>query len=107
MANIYKVVNPNILSGDNGGGGSPVTKYIQTFNSTIDWGSPSGGYYTITINAATHALGTEPTATIYELNGANYEEVTVDRVSINPSGDVSIRVTEIINTRFAGRIVII
>jgi hypothetical protein len=85
--------------------GKPTTSYVATFNATTDWGSASGGYYTITIAAATHALTNTPSIVqIYELVGSDYDLVNVDRVRIASNGDVSIRVVSSPDLRFAGRI---
>lgn len=43
-------------------------------NATSDWGSASGGEYTITIDAATHGKGTEPDYSIYKVvSGKRYK----------------------------------
>jgi hypothetical protein len=109
VANIYVPVNNSPLSGGSGGGGGGGggAVYSETFNASGDWSGPSGGYYTITVLEATHEQGTTPMVQVYELVGALYEQVDVDRVAINGSGDVTIRVTENIDTRFEGRITII
>lgn len=83
------------------------TKYISTFNSTTDWGSATGGYYTITVLASTHKAGISPTIQIFELSGSDYDMVQVDRIRVNSSGDISIRVPETPDGRFEGKLVII
>lgn len=94
-------------TGGGGGGGGPAERFLQTFNATTDWGSPSGGYYTITVLAASHALGTDPTVEIYENISSEYFQVTVDEVKVNTSGDVSFRVPSSPDLRFAGKVIII
>lgn len=87
---------------------SPVAaKYVDTFNATTDWGSPSGGYYTITITEATHNLGINPTINLFEEDAGDYLSVEVDEIRVNVSGDVSFRVPETPDLRFAGKIIII
>lgn len=96
------------FTGSGGGGGSgTAARYVQAFNNTTDWGTLSGGYYTITVTAATHGKGTRPNVTTMEQNGSNYETVFVDLISINGSGDVSIRVLGTPDTRFTGLIIIL
>lgn len=94
------IVNPS-----SGGGGS-VVPYEQSFNATTDWGSASGGYYTITITEATHSKGTKPLMLIMEQNGLNFNKIEVDLITITPAGDVSFRVPEVPDLRFAGKIFI-
>lgn len=97
----------DITGTGSGGGGGTASRYTQVFNATTDWGSPSGGYYTITIPVATHGKGLHPNIMTFELNGSDYEMVNVDLVKVNASGDVSIRVLQSPNTRFAGLVLII
>lgn len=101
MAKSYEQINAT----SSGGGGSS-TPYSQTFNDSSDWTGPSLGFYTITILETTHDKGTTPIVQVYELISSDYEEVITDIV-INSSGDITIRVTDNIDTRFAGRIVVL
>jgi hypothetical protein len=81
--------------------------YSAPFNNTTDWGTASGGYYTITKLAAVHLLGTSINhVSIYELSGTDYILLNVDRVLVNASGDVSISVPDGPDGRFAGKVVI-
>ncbi len=89
-----------------GGGGGPAERYVSTFNATTDWGSPSGGSYSITVLQATHTRGTNPNIQVYENNAGIYSLVSVN-VEVNGSGDVTINVNEIPDLRFAGAILII
>ena len=86
--------------------GSTENPYTQSFNSTTDWGSASGGYYTITVLSATHARGTSPTVSVYESTGSDNFLVFVDRLNITTTGQVEIRVPDTPDLRFAGKIVI-
>lgn len=102
--------NPLSIEGfdiDNNSGGGGGTKYNQTFNATSDWGSPSGGFYTITILESTHSVGTSPSVEIFESDSGDFVLVNVDEVRVNASGDVSFRVPETPDLRFAGKVIII
>lgn len=101
MAKSYNQINAT----GSGGSGS-VSAHSQTFNATSDWSGPSGGVYSITVLESSHDKGTNPIVQIFELVGSDYEEVQVD-ISINSNGDVTISVTENIDTRFVGKIIIL
>lgn len=95
------------IKGSGGGGGGPADRFIQTFNATTDWGSPSGGYYTITVLGLTHGLGVDPNVQVYEtIAGVDYL-LLPDEIRINGSGDIAIRVLQSPDLRFAGKILII
>jgi hypothetical protein len=83
--------------------------YVQTFNATTDWGSASGGLYTITVPATTHGFGLNVSQVVtYQTSGSDSEQVTANSVLINNiTGDVSITVTQTPDARFAGKLVII
>ena len=83
------------------------SKYVQTFNATTDWGTPSGGYYTIAILAANHNKGTNPIIQIYEQVGADFDLIQPDRIRVTSTGQIEFRVTEIPDNRFAGKYIII
>ncbi len=99
---VYKKLSAS--SGGGGGGGGTTTKYIQTFNATSDW-SLASPYYVISISASTHGAGTDPIVTMFELVASSYEEVDIDRIQMDSSGNVQLRVTN--TARFAGKLVII
>lgn len=80
--------------------------YEDTFNATTDWGSASGGYYTITVDSDDHLKGTRPMIQLFQLIGSDYEEVDVEDVTVNSSGDIAFRVLETPNGRFEGKILI-
>ncbi len=94
-------------AGGGGGGGGPAERYTDTFNATSDWGSASGGLYTITVLAATHGKGTAPSVMVFELVSGNYELVGIHTLQINVAGDVSLKVLETPDNRFAGLVLII
>lgn len=83
------------------------TKYNATFNATSDWGSASGGFYTITVLQTTHLVGTSPAVSLFELDSGDHVLVNVDEVRVNTSGDVSFRVPETPDLRFAGKVIIV
>lgn len=102
MANKYKLIN---ASGTGGGGGSAGT-FTQSFNATSSWGAPSGGFYSLVIPQTTHEKSISPIVQLYELVVGDFEQVEAE-IIVSPAGDVTIRVTETIDTRFAGKVVII
>lgn len=81
-------------------------KYALTFNATTDWGSAVGGYYTITVTAATHGRGTTPAIRVEELSGADYFRTIADQEIVRSTGNVEIKVSDSPDGRFAGRILI-
>lgn len=85
---------------------SAAERYISGFTATTEWGTASGGYYTITITAATHGIGSNPVVDVQQLTGSDYICVEADQLKIFANGNVSIRVPETPNLRFAGRLVI-
>lgn len=92
------------------GSGAPapsVPRYIESFDATTDWGSPSGGLYSITVTAATHGLGINPNVAILELVSPGvFEQVFVDTVAISSIGDITISVLEVPDLRFEGKLII-
>ena len=98
--NILKTVN---ISTTGGSGGAP---YVAAFNATTSWGSPVAGYYSIVIAQSAHLKGIDPVIQVYETVLTNDELIDVDTITVNEFGDVTIRVTSTIDTRFAGKIVI-
>jgi len=101
MASEYILVN---ASGT--GSGGDATPYTETFNATTDWGAPSGGFYTIVVPQSVHDKSVEPLVQLYELVSGNFEQVDAE-IIVSVAGDITIRVTEVIDTRFAGKIVIL
>lgn len=103
MASVYKLVNAT----GTGGGGGDATPYQQSFDATTSWGAASGGEYSIVIPQSTHNKNTTPFVQVYaDIGGGNFEEVEV-AIEINAAGDVSLIVTENIDTRFAGKVIIL
>lgn len=94
------------FTGSGGGGGSgPAERYVASFNNTTDWTLASPDY-TLTVLAATHGKGINPSVQIFELVGLNYEQVSTN-VTVNASGDVTLKVNEVPDNRFNGAILII
>lgn len=88
-----------------GGGPSLAERYALSFNNTTDW-TLSAPDYTLTILAGTHGKGTNPSVHVFELVGLNYEQI-VTNVTVNASGDVTLKVTQLPDNRFNGAILII
>lgn len=55
-------------------------------NATTDWGSASGGEYTITITAGTHGKGTEPDVRVYKV-------VSGSRIPADAEFDIKVNAT--------------
>lgn len=90
-------------------GATIASRYVLTFNATTDWGSPSGGFYTISLSGATHGHGNNPMTQFFEDTGGGAlvtvqpDQVTVD----NTNGNITFRVTSTPDLRFAGQCVVI
>lgn len=85
--------------------GGPAERFSTIFNATSSWTLASPDY-TIAITAGVHGKGTTPNVQIYELVSGSYELV-YPTISIDVSGNVTIKVNESPDTRFAGAILII
>jgi len=103
MAFVYKSINPAAV----GGGGGSSDPYVTSFNATTSWGSPSGGVYSYQVLEATHEKGQHPIVQVFELSGGIYEVVTPNSVDVDSSGNVTITVTEVLDARFQGKLVIL
>ena len=82
----------------------PAERYVDTFGATTDWGSPSNGYYTRTVTAATHVMGATPSVKV-RAGAAPCADVIID-ISVAANGDVSIQVPQTPDLRFAGQTLI-
>lgn len=105
----YNPFTQNFDYYESGGGPTPPVQspnYVQTFNATTDWGSPSGGFYTIVIPVATHAKGNNPVIQIFELVGSDYDIVDTTIFIDNVTSAISIKSLESPDSRFQGKIVI-
>lgn len=83
-------------------GGTP--NYVGVFNATTDWTGPSSGLYTRTVTFATHAKA-NPVVEVFETNGLVFDEVYTE-ITVNASYDVTIKVTESPDLRFAGKLIV-
>jgi len=83
------------------------SRYIDTFNATTDWGAASGGYYTYVLSQATHTRGTSPQVDAFELSGSDFLQVDADELKVLANGNVELRVPEVPDCRFAGKMVLI
>ena len=79
---------------------------VKIFNATTDWSGPSGGFYTVTLAWADHGKSKSPIAQVFQKDGTDYYGVDVDRVTVNSSGDVTIRVPDSPDSRFEGKLVV-
>lgn len=85
---------------------NPATKvYTKTFDATSQWGTASGGYYTISF---THNLGSLAVVPfVFDLTSGQIS-TQPDRVIVDDINTVSIRtLSDPDDLRFAGRIVIL
>lgn len=82
-------------------------RFTSTFDATTDWGTASGGYFTIAITQATHTRGTSPQVMVYEESGSDFIKVELDELKVLANGDVELRVPESPDCRFAGKVVMI
>lgn len=88
-------------------GSVPASRYTTDFNATTDWGTASGGEYTITILGSAHTRGLNPSVTVFETVGAVESKVSLDISYDNTTGDISLVIPEHPDMRFAGRVLII
>ena len=84
-------------------GAIAATRFKKDFNATSDWAGPSAGKYTITVTAATHLRGVNPSVLVSETVGGVEERVEVDIAYDDSTGDVRITVPQHPDCRFAGR----
>lgn len=92
-----------------GGGGGVTGRYVLTHNATTDWGSPSGGYYTISVSGVTQGRGNNPMIQFFEdTGGGNLIQVFPDQITVdNTNGNVTFRVPDSPDLRYAGQVVFI
>lgn len=101
MANTYKRIAVAA-----GGAAGTVNEYSQTFNATTDW-TLNVSVYEITILESAHQQGITPVIQVEELDGTDYVQVDVNEIRIDNTGDITIQVTQNIDTRFAGRVTVL
>ena len=100
MAHTSKRLGPLVNTGT--GGGSSGTGYVKTFNIG-NW-IIDGSDYRILVNEAEHLQGTAPTVSVFELSGS-YISVHVS-IEVTNAGEVIIRVPQVPDNRFSGKIII-
>lgn len=82
-------------------------RHVSTFNATTDWGSPAGGYYSITVTAATHGKGTTPQIQEYVLTGSDYVRTQAETSKFDASGNITLMVPQVPDSRFAGKLIVL
>lgn len=83
---------------------SASVNYIRVFNNTSDW-VLDVDLYELSVLAAAHNKGLNPQVQTFELNGANFEEVTCNTL-IDNSGNVKIKIPQLPDLRFNGKIIL-
>jgi hypothetical protein len=91
------------LPGASGYSGLSSEAFSSTFNSTTDWGAPVGGYYYISFD---HGLDTLTVVVDIWSDLTQRYLSTVDMVQVIDANTVKIRVPQVPDNRFAGRIVV-
>jgi hypothetical protein len=99
----YKKINIASTGGGGGGGGSGTPPYDHSF--TIGSWSLVSGEYKINIPESTHNKGINPIVQAYELVSSKYVSV-MQYIEINSSGDVTLIINELPDSRYAGKITI-
>lgn len=98
MAQTFK----NINTENTGGAGNPP---FSSFFSLGSW-TTSGSDYIITVLESTHGLGIEIQVQVFEESGIDYTLVDIDTL-VTATGDVVIKINQIPDNRFEGKITII
>jgi hypothetical protein len=94
---------PMGFPGPQGPAGVNLVPFSTTFDNAADWGAAVGGYYTQTF---THNLGTNDLFVEIWDSTTDLVKVMVDRVNQTSINVLTIRVPEVPDARFAGRITI-
>lgn len=83
-------------------------RYVFGFDATTSWGTASNGYYTIQLTSVTHGMGSNPTSKLQKTVNTSFKDTFPDGggVTTNASGDISFRVPESPDLRFAGRLIV-
>ena len=107
MAVVYNPFSGELVLVPTSGGGTPsnpiTVKYSSTFTNAT-W-ALSGLDYVITISANVHGIQ-DPTASVYELVGSDYEQVNCVVVK-KTNNDILIKVSSTPDNRFNGLLIII
>jgi len=78
--------------------------HIQSFDTTTDWGTAAGGFYTITVPAATHGKTAPSTIQFWQDIAGVLGLTQVDTVRRQANGDVEFSVPDSPDARFAGEV---
>lgn len=83
-------------------------RYVFGFDATTSWGTASNGYYTIQVTAVTHGMGSNPTSKLQKSVNTSFKDTFSDGggVTTDASGNITFRVPESPNLRFAGRLIV-
>lgn len=98
-----KYVKINIASTSGGGGGGSSTPPYSYSFSIGTWSA--GVEWSISIPQTTHLKGVNPLIQVYELIGSDYIEV-IQYIEINGSGDVTLKLNNSPDIRYAGKVII-
>ena len=74
------------------------------FNSTTNW-TLDNDDYVLSIPSATHLKGINPQIQVYETEGLEFVNV-ITYISINSSGDILVKVSNVPDNRFSGKLII-
>ena len=83
-------------------------RFIYGFNATTNWGTASNGYYTIEVTAVTHGMGSNPNPKLQKTVNAKYRDTFPDGggCETDASGNITFKVPESPDLRFAGRLIV-
>lgn len=81
-----------------------IDPFVDTF-LVADWGT-SGGLYTLSVLAATHAKGVSPLVQVFEEDTGKYIQVGIAVEIDSGNGNITLSVSQSPDLRFNGKIVI-
>lgn len=84
----------------------PTERYVEAFDNDEDW-TDATPYWTITVNETDHGRGTKPTVQVFQKESSDYIQVSPDRILVDASGNVTMRVPTDPNLRFEGEMIFI
>jgi len=105
-----------LISNSTAGGSWQIVELNDPSRSTVSflvatWAAPSGGYSILSgteasgLLAVNHGKGTNPIVLVQEdVGGGIFEAVIMDRLRVNASGDVELRIVD--GVQFNGRVII-
>lgn len=86
------------------GGSTSSENYIRVFNNSSNWTS-NIDLYELSVLVSAHNKGSNPQIQTFELNGSTFEEVTCNTI-IDNSGNIKIRIPQLPDLRFNGKIIV-